>query len=98
MCDTRLVIRPYIDDDLGEVLDAWYRASVVAHSFLNEDFFDEERERLAEMWLPESDTSVFEVDARVVGFVSMVGNEVGGPGHVGCPGGWVQRDQIPNGD
>lgn len=78
VCDTRPVIRPYTDDDLGDVLDAWYRSSVVAHSFLNEGFFDEERERLAEMWLPESDTSVFEVDGRVVGFVSMVGNEVGG--------------------
>lgn len=78
VCDTRRVIRPYSNDDLGEVLDAWYLASREAHSFLSEDFFDAERERLSRMWLPGSDTSVFEVDGRVVGFVSMVGNEVGG--------------------
>ena len=72
------MIRSYTDDDLGQVLDAWYRASVVAHSFLREDFFDNERARLAEVWPPGSETSVFEVDGRVVGFVSMVGNEVGG--------------------
>ena len=78
VCDTRGVIRPYTDDDLGEVLDAWYLASLEAHSFLSEDFFDAERERLSDMWLPGSDTSVFEVGGHVVGFVSMVGNEVGG--------------------
>ncbi len=78
MSDTCGVIRPYTDDDLGEVLDAWYRASLEAHSFLSEDFFDAERERLSGLWLPGSDTSVFEVGGQVVGFVSMVGNEVGG--------------------
>ena len=78
VCDTRGVIRPYTDDDLGEVLDAWYLASLEAHLFLSEDFFDAERERLSDMWLPGSDTSVFEVGGHVVGFVSMVGSEVGG--------------------
>lgn len=78
VCDTRGVIRPYTDDDLGEVLDAWYLASLEAHPFLSEDFFDAERERLSDIWLPGSDTSVFEVGGHVVGFVSMVGSEVGG--------------------
>ena len=49
VCDTRPVIRPYTDDDLGEVLDAWYLASLAAHSFLGEDFFDAERERLSDL-------------------------------------------------
>jgi putative acetyltransferase len=72
------VIRPYSDDDLGEVLDVWYLASLEAHSFLDEDFFDTEREAISDRWLPASETSVFEIGGRVVGFVSMVGNEVGG--------------------
>ena len=77
-CDTRAVIRTYTDDDLGEVLDAWYLASLEAHSFLSEDFFKAERELLSDRWLPSSDTWVFEIGGHVVGFVSMVGNEVGG--------------------
>lgn len=77
-CDTRSVIRPYDNDDLGQVLDAWYLASLQAHSFLNEGFFEAERELLADRWLPSSDTWVFEIGGHVVGFVSMVGNEVGG--------------------
>lgn len=77
-CDTREVIRVYTDDDLGAVLDIWYRASVIAHSFLNEAFFDTERRQIAEEWLPASETSVLELDGRVLGFVSVADNEVGG--------------------
>lgn len=78
LCDTRQVIRSFADDDLDGVLDVWYRASVEAHSFLSEAFFESERRHIAEQWLPASETSVFELDRRVLGFVSMLGNEVGG--------------------
>ncbi len=78
MRDTREVIRPFTDNDLGDVLDVWYRASVEAHSFLTESFFEAERLQIAEQWLPSSETLVSESDGRVVGFVSMLGNEVGG--------------------
>ena len=78
VCDPRGVIRSYTDGDLGEVVEAWCRASLDAHSFLSDDFFNAERERLSELWLPMADTSVFEAGGHVVGFVSMVGNEVGG--------------------
>ena len=77
-CDTFDVIRPYTDEDLDAVLDVWYLASLEVHSFLGDDFFDTERQRIAEQWLPASETSVFEIDGRVVGSVSMIGNEVGG--------------------
>lgn len=33
---------------------------------------------MAEKWLPGSETSIYEVEGQPVGFVSMVGNEVGG--------------------
>ncbi len=72
------MIRPFTDDDLGAVLDVWYRASLVAHSFLTEDFFETERRLIAEEWLPASETSVCERDNRILGSVSVVGNEVGG--------------------
>ena len=78
MCDTRGVIRPYADDDLDGVLDVWYLASLEAHSFLSDEFFDVERRAISEQFLPASETSVFEIDGRVVGFVSVLGNEVGG--------------------
>ena len=78
LCDTCDVIRPYTDEDLADVLDVWYRASLESHSFLNDDFFDAERQQITEQWLPASETFVFEADGRVIGSVSMIGNEVGG--------------------
>lgn len=78
MCDTPKVIRPYTREDLIDVLDVWYRASLESHSFLDDEFFETERQQIAEEWLPASETIVYETDGRVVGSVSMVGNEVGG--------------------
>lgn len=72
-----MMIRPYADHDLGELLDVWYRASLIAHSFLSDEFFDTERRLIAESWLPMAETTVYETDGRVVGFLSLIGNEVG---------------------
>jgi putative acetyltransferase len=69
------------------VLDAWYQASLVAHSFLTEDFFESERQQIAEHWLPRADVVVYEIDGAVVGFLALIGNEVGAifvlPAHQG---------------
>lgn len=72
------MIRPYNDDDLGELTDVWYRASLIAHSFLSGEFFETERRLIATQWIPNAETWVYETDGRVVGFIAMVGNEVGG--------------------
>ncbi len=71
------MIRPYRDDDLSELLDVWHRASLAAHPFLTEAFFEAERRQIAEVWLPVTETTVFEADGRVVGFLALAGNEVG---------------------
>ena len=60
------------------MLDAWYLASLEAHPFLTDDFLAAERTQIAEQFLPASETWVCEVDGRVAGSVSVIGNEVGG--------------------
>lgn len=81
------MIRAYRHDDLPDLLDAWYEASLIAHPFLDEAFFDAERVLIAEVFLPASDVTVAVADERVVGFISMADNEVGGffvhPAHQG---------------
>ncbi len=72
------MIRKYKKEDLEELLDAWYSASKIAHDFLDEDFFSAEREQIASVYLPVSETWVFEREGKVVGFISLLGNEVGG--------------------
>ena len=71
------MIRPYEDDDLEALLDVWYRASLIAHPFLSADFLEAERLQIAEHWLPMAETMVYEADGRLVGFLALIGNEVG---------------------
>ena len=72
------MIRPYEDTDLSDLLEAWYSASRLAHSFLDEAFFERERNNIREIYLPKAETWVFEQEGVVVGFVALIGNEVGG--------------------
>ena len=76
--DVHSMIRPYTPADLGDLLDVWYRASLTAHAFLTEAFLATERRQIAEHWLAMAETRVCECDGRVVGFLSLIGNEVGG--------------------
>jgi hypothetical protein len=61
------VIRPYAATDLTDVLDIWYRASLVAHPFLSEQFLDDESQQIAEQWLPAAETLVYEIGGRRLG-------------------------------
>ena len=71
------MIRPYKDSDLDELLEAWYSASLAGHPFLDEEFFERERNNIREIHLPNAETWVFEQDGVVVGFIALIGNEVG---------------------
>ncbi len=71
------MIRKYRDQDLDDLLAAWASASAIAHPFLAQDFLDLERENIPNLYLPNAETWVFEDEGRVVGFVALLGNEVG---------------------
>ena len=71
------MIREYRPTDTEAVLDVWARASAVAHPFLSPEFLEAERRNIPEVYLPNAETWVWEEDGRVVGFLSLLGNEVG---------------------
>lgn len=70
-------IRPYTAGDLTGVLSVWENASKVAHPFLTEEFLETERQNIPQIYLPMADTWVAERNGRVIGFISLLGNEVG---------------------
>ena len=72
-----LVIREYEQDDLADVLRAWETASAIAHPFLTEEFLAQERRNIPELYLPNAETWVAERDGKVIGFIALLGNEVG---------------------
>lgn len=90
-------IRQYLHSDLNELLSAWENASKIAHRFLNEDFLAQERKNIPEIYLPNADTWVVEVNNHVVGFIALIGNEVGAiflqPEHQGKKIGRLMMDK-----
>jgi putative acetyltransferase len=70
-------IRQYEDTDLEAVLSAWESATRLAHPFMTDAFIAQERENVAELYLPNTDTWVVELSAEVKGFIALMGNEVG---------------------
>ena len=72
------MLRKYQAEDIEDVLMVWSAASAVAHPFLSDDFQAAERQEIANVYLPITETWVWESDNRVLGFISLRGNEVGG--------------------
>jgi putative acetyltransferase len=70
-------IRQYKESDLKSVLDSWEVATRLAHEFMTDDFIAQERKNTAEIYLPNTDTWVAEIDGEVKGFIALMGNEVG---------------------
>ncbi|MCO4785039.1 MAG: GNAT family N-acetyltransferase [Marinomonas atlantica] len=73
----KLIIRQYRTSDLEAVLDSWERATRLAHDFMSDEFIAQERKNIINLYLPNTDTWVAEVDGEVQGFIALMGNEVG---------------------
>ncbi len=71
-------IRPYEETDLDAVLSAWANAQNIAHPFLPETFQAQEKINVETLYLPNVETWVVEADHQVVGFIALIGNEIGG--------------------
>ncbi len=72
-----MLVRKYRATDLDAVLSAWETATRLAHSFMTDEFIAQERKNVAEIYLPNTETWVVEIDSLVQGFIALIGNEVG---------------------
>lgn len=71
------MIREYQEQDLDDLLSVWMAASEIAHPFLTKDFLTLERENIPKVYLPIAETWVAKEEERIVGFISLIGNEIG---------------------
>ena len=70
-------IRQYEKSDLNAVLSSWETATRLAHPFMTDEFIAQERINVAEIYMPNTDTWVVDIDGNTEGFVALMGNEVG---------------------
>jgi len=71
------IIREYKDEDLNDVLSSWESASRIAHPFLTKEFLEQERYNIPNVYLPNAETWVVEQEGQVIGFIALLGNEIG---------------------
>lgn len=72
------MIRKFQSDDTEALVAIWRSANSIAHPFLNEAFRDQEATKLKSEHLPNAETWVLEDEGRAVGFIALVGDEIGG--------------------
>ncbi|NNE99385.1 MAG: GNAT family N-acetyltransferase [Pyrinomonadaceae bacterium] len=73
-----MMIRKYKETDLETVVDIWYKSSTLAHPFLKPDFVEKVKKDMHDIYIPNSETWVYEEAGKVVGFIGMIENEIGG--------------------
>lgn len=72
------MIREFETEDKEQALDAWEKAAREAYTFFDESFFKKERKTLSDANFDVTEKWAYEADGKVVGFVAMIENEVGG--------------------
>ena len=72
------MIRKHNENDLEQIINIWYQSSTLAHPFLNSSFVEKVKSDMTNIYIPNSNTWVYEIDNTIVGFISMINNEIGG--------------------
>lgn len=71
------MIRQYEEKDLDAKIEVWFNASKLATPFLSDDFLEQEKDNIRNIYSKMAETWIAEIDNKVVGFVSLIGSEVG---------------------
>jgi putative acetyltransferase len=72
------MIRKYKEEEIPKLLNIWESAALIAHPFLSNEFHEMVKGAMKDIYLPNSDTWVFEENGGIIGFISMMKNEIGG--------------------
>lgn len=72
------MIRKHVENDLEQIIKIWYASSTFAHPFLQTAFVDKVKTDMRKMYIPNSETWVYENDLGILGFISMINEEIGG--------------------
>jgi len=72
------MIRAFTATDTDAVMQAWHKASALAHPFLSNDLIAKADALIRNTFLPMAETAVLEQDGQVMGFIALLGHQVGG--------------------
>ncbi|WP_088102965.1 GNAT family N-acetyltransferase [Halalkalibacter urbisdiaboli] len=65
-------IRKNKKTELNKLIKIWYEGSIIAHDFIDKDYWKSQKKEMEGKYLPMSETFVISNEKEIVGFVSMV--------------------------
>ncbi|WP_225181684.1 N-acetyltransferase [Pectobacterium aroidearum] len=66
------MIRPYCDSDLEPLMQLWLKSTILAHPFIREDYWRESASAVRDVYIPQSQTWVYEEQGSLIGFISVL--------------------------
>lgn len=78
MKDTHTMIRQYQPEDSDALIAIWQSANAMAHPFLDAAFVAQVAKDMRALYLPNAETWVLENQGKLVGFIALIGDEIGG--------------------
>ncbi|WP_461643951.1 GNAT family N-acetyltransferase [Labilibaculum euxinus] len=67
-------IRKLETKNIETVVELWYQTSIIAHDFISASYWKKNKDAMASIYLPNSETYVAIEDENIIGFISMVEN------------------------
>lgn len=67
-------IRKLETKDIETVVELWYETSTVAHDFIPAEYWKKNKDAMASIYLPNSETYLAFIEEKIIGFVAMVDN------------------------
>ncbi|WP_078411274.1 GNAT family N-acetyltransferase [Priestia abyssalis] len=60
--------------EIDKMIDIWYRGSLIAHDFIDKNYWKSQQKEMKEKYFPISENYVICNEKEVLGFISMVDN------------------------
>ncbi|MPM36866.1 putative N-acetyltransferase YjaB [bioreactor metagenome] len=69
------MIRKLEDKDINKVMDIWLNSTIKAHDFIDKKYWENSYNTVKDVYIPMSETFIYEEDNCIKGFISIINNE-----------------------
>lgn len=69
------MIRKLENRDINIIMDIWLKSTIKAHNFIDENYWRKNYNNVKNIYIPISDTFVYEDNGRIKGFISIINND-----------------------
>ncbi|WP_040214588.1 N-acetyltransferase [Clostridium polynesiense] len=78
------MIRKLKNEDTDKIMDIWKESTIKAHHFINKEYWENNYDTVRDIYLPQSDTFVYDEEGNIKGFISIINSDFIGALFVDC--------------